>query len=187
MAVRTLGDFGALHEKAEILGVGAGTEMTIYWLTNVVRRVFATDLYLAQGDTWERTATAAMLAQPERFAPAAWNPRRLVVQHMDALDLRYEDEAFDGVFSSSSIEHFGTQGDVRRSIEEMFRVLRPGGVATLSTEYRLEGPPPGLEGTLMFDRGELLATIGGLDWSLLSPLETKLSPVTAATEVSFAE
>jgi hypothetical protein len=26
---------------------------------------------------------------------------------MDALDLRYEDGTFDGIFSSSSLEHFG--------------------------------------------------------------------------------
>jgi SAM-dependent methyltransferase len=187
MAVRTLKDFGALHERAEILGVGAGTEMTIFWLTNRVRRVFATDLYLEPGATWERTATSAMLAEPERFAPPIWNPRRLVVQHMDALELRYEDESFDGVFSSSSIEHFGTEADVRRAIGEIFRVLRPGGAATLSTEFRLEGPPLGLEGTLMFDRDELLAAIGGLDWSLVSPFETELSPATAACEVSFSE
>jgi SAM-dependent methyltransferase len=186
MAVRTLRDFGVLHEQAEILGVGAGTEMTLFWLTNVVRRVFATDLYLEPGE-WERTASAAMLFEPERFAPVRWNPRRLVVQHMNALDLRYEDESFNGVFSSSSIEHFGTHADVRRCLEEIVRVLRPGGVATLSTEYRLDGPSPGLEGTLMFDTEELLLALDRLPWSLVSPLETNLSTATAASEVSFAE
>jgi SAM-dependent methyltransferase len=187
MAVRTLRDFGLLQEQAEILGVGAGTEMTLFWLTNVVRRVFATDLYLEPGEPWERTANAAMLTEPERFAPARWNPRRLVVQHMNALDLQYEDESFDGVFSSSSIEHFGTHADVRRCLEEIVRVLRPGGVATLSTEYRLEGPSPGLEGTLMFDTEELLRALEGLPWSLVSPLETSVSTATTASTVSFAE
>jgi SAM-dependent methyltransferase len=187
MATRTLRDFGSLHEQAEILGVGAGTEMTLFWLSKVVRRVFATDLYLDPGEEWERTASAAMLAEPERFAPASWNPRRLVVQHMNALDLRYEDETFDGVFSSSSIEHFGSPREVRRAVEEMFRVLRPGGVVTLSTEYRLEGPSPGLPGTLMFDRGELLAAVEGLGWSLVSSLDTQMSAATAVSPVAFAE
>jgi SAM-dependent methyltransferase len=187
MAVRTLRDFGALHERAEVFGVGAGTELTLFWLTNVVRRVFATDLYLEPGSSWGRTARTAMLSEPERFAPVRWNPRRLVVQHMNALDLRYEDESFDGVFSSSSIEHFGTHEDVRRCLEEIVRVLRPGGVATLSTEYRLEGPSPGLKDTLMFDTEELLLALDDLPWSLVSPLETNLSAATAATAVSFSE
>jgi SAM-dependent methyltransferase len=187
MAIRTLRDFGALRDDAELLGVGAGTEMTVFWLTNKVRRVFATDLYAVSDDEWDRTAQTAMLSEPERFAPSSWNPRRLVVQHMNGLDLRYEDESFDGVFSSSSIEHFGTHADVRRSLEEIVRVLRPGGTATLSTEYRLAGPAPGLEGTLLFDNAELLALIEELPWSLVSPLETELSASTAESEASFAE
>src|SRR5262245_61554505 len=50
MAIRTLRDFGALLERSQVLGVGAGNEPTIFWLTNRVRRVFATDLYLQDGD-----------------------------------------------------------------------------------------------------------------------------------------
>ena len=43
---------------AEVLGVGAGNEPTVFWLTNHVRRVFATDLYLAEG--WEESASHRM-------------------------------------------------------------------------------------------------------------------------------
>ena len=154
MTARTLMDFGVLGEGAEVLGVGAGDEATIFWLTSRVKRVFATDLYLDPG-TWEKEASASMLVAPERHAPCPWDPRRLVVQHMNALDLRYEDESFDAVFSSSSIEHFGTHDDVRRSAEEMCRVLKPGGIASVSTEFRIDGPPPGLPGALLFSAGEL--------------------------------
>jgi SAM-dependent methyltransferase len=185
MAARTLENFGALREDAEILGVGAGTETTIFWLTKRVRRVFATDLYLAAG-SWEDVATRSMLIEPERHAPEDWEPRRLVAQHMDALDLRYEDESFEGVFSSSSIEHFGSIDDVERAIDEIFRVLKPGGVATLSTEFRLEGPPPGLPGTLFFDEEQLLErVVGDRAWALPSPLDLDVSAATAATEVEF--
>jgi SAM-dependent methyltransferase len=187
MAIRALRDFGALHDDSEVLGVGAGTEMTLFWLTNETRRVFATDLYCDSEESWEKTARAGMLSDPEHFGPAEWNPRRLVVQHMNGLDLRYEDESFDGVFSSSSIEHFGTQADARRCLEEIVRVLRPGGTATLSTEYRLRGPTPGLDGTLLFDAAELHALLEGLPWSLVSPIDTELSIRTAESEVSFAE
>ena len=36
MAVRTLADLGLLHDRAQVLGIGAGNEPTIFWLTNKV-------------------------------------------------------------------------------------------------------------------------------------------------------
>ena len=131
-----------------ISALAVDNEPTVFWLTNHVRRVFATDQYLAGG--WEESASQRMLTEPGSAWEGPWNPRRLVVQHMDALDLRYEDDSFDAVFSSSSIEHFGTHEDVARSIREAHRVLKPGGVLTVSTELRLDGPGPGLPGILLF-------------------------------------
>lgn len=187
MAVRSLSDFGSAHPDAEVLGVAAGNEATIYWLSSRVRRVFATDLYLDPG-IWELTADRSMLIDPGRFWPGPWNRRRVVAQHMDALDLRYEDSSFDGVFSSSSLEHFGDHAAVRRAADEMFRILKPGGVLSLSTEFRVAGPSPGLPGILMFDRAELEElVIGGRGWSLVSPLETVISPGTRVVETPFTE
>ena len=40
------------------------------------------------------------------------------------------------------IEHFGGFGEIRRSIEEIYRVLRPGGVAALATMWALRPQPP---------------------------------------------
>ncbi|HEX3873515.1 MAG TPA: glycosyltransferase, partial [Solirubrobacteraceae bacterium] len=145
MAVRALRDHDVLRPDADVLGVGAGIEATVFVLTRHVGRVFATDLYLTPGD-WGHTATTGMLTDPQRFWAGGFDRRRLVVQHMDALDLQHPDGAFDGVFSSSSIEHFGDLDDVSRAMDEIHRVLRPGGVVSLSTEFRLDGPPPGLPG-----------------------------------------
>jgi SAM-dependent methyltransferase len=185
MAVRTLRDFGVLDERAEILGVGAGNEPTIFCLTNKVRRVFATDLYGGSG-VWAESSHPSMLTDPGVHWPAAWNRRRLVVQHMNALDLAYEDESFDGIFSSSSIEHFGTLDDVGRASREMFRVLRPGGVLSLSTEFRLEGPSPGLPGVLMFDVRQVEErVIGDLPWAPVSPLAPNVSEATRRRHVEF--
>jgi SAM-dependent methyltransferase len=151
-AARGLRDFGALTPDSEILGVAAGYEHTVYYLTNVVKRVFATDLYVTN-ELW-READHKMLSNPGALAPPdmKWNPRRLVAQHMDALALNYEDESFDGVFSSGSIEHFGSLKDVVQAAQEMGRVLRPGGVLALSTEFRIAGDPNevGLPGTILF-------------------------------------
>lgn len=184
---RSLSDFGAIHRDAEILGVGAGVETTIFWATNHVRRVFATDLYLDPG-AWETDARPSMLVTPGENAFLPWDERRLVVQHMDALDLRYEDESFDGVFSSSSIEHFGAWEDVRRSLAEIWRVLKPGGIATITTEFRLRGRGPGIPGALVFSAAELdNVIIQPLHWELVEPLDLRLSKSTRKTEVSLAD
>jgi len=189
MAVRALRDHGALRPDAEILGVGAGFETTGYVLTRHVRRVFATDLYVDPG-TWEHTANLEVLVAPERFFGGEWNPRRLVMQHMDALDLRYEDESFDGIFSSSSIEHFGDFDAVRRSAQEMYRVLKPGGVCSLSTEFRLAGPSGfALPDALAFTGAELQRLlVDGIGWELVGDLDALvLDEETAGVVVDFNE
>jgi SAM-dependent methyltransferase len=186
MTARALRDFGALREDAEILGVGAGTETTIFWLTRHVKRVFATDLYLTE-DSWSAMDSGAgMLHAPEKETTLEWNPRRLVVQHMDALDLRYEDDSFDGIFSSGSIEHFGDLDNIRKSVEEMYRVVRPGGVVALATEFRLSGPPPGMPGTVLFDESQLRQVVlDGMAWEPASPLDLSISEETTKNEIDW--
>jgi SAM-dependent methyltransferase len=184
MAVAALSQGGVLHDEADVLGVGAGNEPTIFHLTNLVRRVYATDLYLGNAQ-WDESANASMLSEPERHWPAEspWNPRRLVVQHMNALDLKYEDESFDAVFSSSSIEHFGSAVEVQKALAEIHRVLKPGGVASISTEFRLAGPTPGMRGTLMFDASEVQQQfIDPFDWTPMSAPDFEISDATLATE-----
>ena len=184
MAVRSLGAAGVLNPDAQVLGVGAGNEPTIFHLTNLVGRVSATDLYLAN-EGWEDSANASMLSNPERHWPAAtrWHPRRLVVQHMNALDLRYENETFDGVFSSSSIEHFGTATEVLTSLAEIHRVLKPDGVLSISTEFRLSGPPPGLPGILMFDADDVRSLfIQPFEWDPIGRLDFSISDASMASE-----
>jgi len=187
MTIRTLADHGALHDHSRILGVGVGNEPTIFYLTNHVAQVFATDLYLQGIDQWAE-ADRSMLTDPGLNAPYAWNPRRLVTQHMDGRDLRYEDESFDAIFSSGSIEHFGTLDEIEQSLDEMYRVLKPGGILALTTEYRIEGPGFGSVG-LMFFTPELIEErlIGKRDWSLLSPYDFTISEETRQTEFSQPE
>jgi SAM-dependent methyltransferase len=186
MTLRSLGDFGAVREDAEILGVGAGREATIFWLTRHVRRVFATDLYASE-DAWSaRDSGEGMLVRPQPLREMDWNPRRLVVQHMSGLELSYDDASFDGIFSSGSIEHFGSLEDIRRSVAEMHRVLKPGGVCALATEFRLEGPS-GIPGTHLFSAEELNDVLfTGLDWRPASPLDLSISEATLAAPIDFA-
>jgi SAM-dependent methyltransferase len=143
MAVNTLKHFGALHSDSMLLGVGAGTESTLFYLTRFAKLVFATDLYLQNND-WSPFAPARMLWEPEAFSPFEYDHRRLVVQNMDGRFLNYPDNFFDGIFSSGSIEHFGGTQDAAYCAYEMGRVLKPGGILTLSTEVCFDGPSPSL-------------------------------------------
>lgn len=184
MAVRSLRRFDGLGPDAVVLGVAAGTEDTLFHLTAHARQVFATDRYLGAGN-WEPTSPIAMLVEPGVAAPYEFDVSRLVVQHMDARWLRYPDDTFDGVFSSGSIEHVGELADVANVASEMGRVLKPGGVLSLSTEFRISGPPggvgwPGL--TLLFSVENLqryIVEASGLE--LVDELDTGVSDTTMAT------
>jgi SAM-dependent methyltransferase len=188
MTLRSFRRLGVLREDARVLGVGAGREATIYWLTRHVGEVVATDLYETRDNWSESDSSAEMLTDPGRYWDGDWNPERLTVRHMDALQLEFEDESFDAIFSSSSVEHFGDFPDVRRGIEEMFRVLRPGGVLALATEFRLEGDHIGYPGLLRFDEPELRALLlDGLWWDPATPMELQISEETRATAVEMSE
>ena len=58
---------------------------------------------------------------------------------MDATTLDFPSETFDIAFSFSSIEHFGGRNHegALKSMKEIERVLKPGGIAVIATEYML--------------------------------------------------
>ena len=126
-----------------MLGVAAGTEDTLFYLTRRVKQVFATDRYYEPG-AWGPVAPGLMLVEPGDIAPFEFDLERLVVQHMDGRSLRYPADTFDGIFSSGSIEHFGELEDAAYAAYEMGRVLKPGGILSISTEFRLSGPLDGI-------------------------------------------
>jgi SAM-dependent methyltransferase len=61
--------------------------------------------------------------------------------HLEAQDARqfsYPDASFDRVFSISVLEHIPGDGDTR-AMQEIQRVLRPGGVVTLTVPFAASG------------------------------------------------
>ena len=140
LGIQALERGGVLHEDAIGLSVGAGHEAIVYHLTNRCRWVFATDIYGSGGFTHVE-GSSLMLVDPDLYAPYPYRRNRLTVSYMDALDLRFEDETFDFVVSFGSIEHFGGIGAAGRSLAEAARVLKPGGVAAVTTEFAIDGGP----------------------------------------------
>jgi SAM-dependent methyltransferase len=124
---------GKLDSDCTFLGIGSGTEAPVYHLTKHAKYVFSTDLYTITSKRWKE-ANTGMLANPDRFAPGSFNRRRLGVQIMSGTDIHFEDNTFDAVFSYSSIEHFGGKEAAAKSMKEIERVLKPGGVASIATE-----------------------------------------------------
>ncbi|HUR20683.1 MAG TPA: methyltransferase domain-containing protein, partial [Vicinamibacterales bacterium] len=132
---------GKIDEATSVLSVGAGHECVLYWLANHTGRVVATDLYEGR---WQSSAgregDVGVLEHPEEFAPFPYRKDRLTFRRMDGRTLQFADHEFDVVYSLSSIEHFGGFDGARASMVEMARVLKPGGVLVLATEYIVCGP-----------------------------------------------
>jgi lipopolysaccharide/colanic/teichoic acid biosynthesis glycosyltransferase len=59
-----------------------------------------------------RLSIHQMLADPGRLSPVPCIPAPLIVEHMDGRNLRFEENVFDIVFFSSSIEHLGSRENV---------------------------------------------------------------------------
>ncbi len=157
---------GVLNGEAWILAVAAGQEEVAFDLTNDARWVFVTDIY-GSGSFSNLEAEARILFDPDAVARCPYNRRRLVVQFMNALDLRYEDGTFDAVYSLSSIEHFGGMEGALAALAEQRRVLRHGGVLAFKTEVVVNGAPGLHDGNLFLFTPEQIESLcenaGGLE------------------------
>ncbi len=122
---------GFLNGKTRALGLGVGTESLIYAFTNVCESVVATDLYNSQ--SWETAALPTAEVYQKNLFP--YQPDRLAVQHMDMTQIEFPDESFDFVWSCCSIEHVNSFRDLHKVYQEIHRVLKPNGIAALTTEY----------------------------------------------------
>lgn len=160
---------GLLNESAAVVSTGAGHEPVLYWLANHVGRVVATDLY--EG-VWQqvqsREGDARVIHDPAGFAPFPYREDRLEFLRMDATRLDFEDGRFDAAYSLSSIEHFGGVDGAGRAIDELARVVRPGGIVAVATEYLIAGPAH----PEVFSPEEVTALVSRPGLKLVQPLDT---------------
>jgi SAM-dependent methyltransferase len=134
---------GRLHDSTHVLSVGAGHEAILYWLANHVCSVVATDLY--EEGRWDSCGAMEsderVIKRPQDYAPFPYREDRLLFLKMDGRHLAFRGETFDVAYSLSSIEHFGGLAGAHAAVDEMVRVLKPGGLFVLATEYMLSGVP----------------------------------------------
>lgn len=174
-----LDQMGMVHPGVAALGVGVGWEPLSYFFSNHMGEVVATDLYPVENQ-WStqgaKEGDPKLLEDPEKFAPFSYRPERVRFLRMDGTSLDFPDSSFDVVWSCSSIEHFGGHAGAARAMVEIQRVLKPGGVASVITEYVLPEREIGL--IQPFDReyfnlrclhDYLLASVPEL--SLVEPLD----------------
>jgi SAM-dependent methyltransferase len=134
---------GLLRDDARVLSVGAGHEEILYWFANRVGAIVGVDMY---GAAWQEESRAlegdaAVLKTPEIYAPFAYRRERLRLMKMDGRRLGFAGGTFDVAYSLSSVEHFGGLSGAIAAVDEMARVVRPGGVVAVATEYLIGGAP----------------------------------------------
>lgn len=175
-AIYGLDRLGKLTPDARCLGVGAGREAIIFYLADKVKEVVATDLY-GMNEEWVSNAGAEapadIINDAKKYCPRDFNQSTVRFEIADGTDLPYDSNVFDFCFSLSSIEHFGGHDASRRAIQEMGRVLKPGGVAAVATEYLLL---PELTHPEFFNKSEVeeflinadpsLELVDGFSWAL---------------------
>ena len=155
-----------LAPNSTALGIGCGHEELMYFLANRIARVVATDLY--EGSYLGGESDADVLDHPDKYAPFNYRRDHLEVRRMNGLALDAPEAAFDFAFCLSSIEHFGSVADKRRAFAEMFRVLKPGGVAMVTTEVVLNRLGRGAQ---YFHRDTLAALVSDAGFTLDRPAD----------------
>jgi SAM-dependent methyltransferase len=162
---------GALRADSSIVSIGAGHELVLYWLANHAAEVVATDMY--EG-VWQgvqgREGDPDVLENPDDYAPFPYRREHLRFMKMDGRHLTFPDGRFDIAYSLSSIEHFGGVPGAAATIREMGRVVKPGGIVAIATEYVLGGPPH--EET--FQPAEFMALIDQPELELVQPIDTNV-------------
>lgn len=139
MALRALDRQQVALSGRLIAGVGAGVEPTIFALARRGAVVLAADRYLDQ-TTWSDTSPAGMVIDPAPYSGIDYPPGNVIGVHADALALNLPSNTFHAAFSNGVFEHLGSLGSVATAAREIGRILRPGGVASIATEFRVDGP-----------------------------------------------
>ncbi|MGI9011853.1 MAG: methyltransferase domain-containing protein [Nitrososphaeraceae archaeon] len=177
--------FGKLNNKCNALGIGAGREEVLFYLANTLKHVYATDIY--NGKDWDNFAPSDFPENPRKYAPFPYKEDALTALRMDATKLEFPSNTFDIAFSFSSIEHFGGENHsgALKGLREIERVLKPGGIAVITTEYIINNK----EHFEFFNRRTIYSDL--IDKTdtlkLVEPLDLRITNKTLDTVMNYPE
>lgn len=80
----------------------------------------------------KRLAARIEACRPARYVKGDLVPAREGIEKIDVTGIPYPDAAFDWVFCNHVLEHVP---DDAKALSELFRVLKPGGIAILQTPF----------------------------------------------------
>ena len=186
MGILAMKRFNKLNDKCTAIGIGTGSEPIPFYLANKVNHVYATDLY-GESEEWNKEAPSSFLNNPKKYAPFPYKEDALTVLRMDGTQLEFPSETFDIAFSFSSIEHFGgkNHSGALKSMKEIERVLKPGGIAVIATEYIIndkDHPEFFNKKTIYSDLIDKLDSL-----KLVEPLDLRITTKTLDTVLDYQE
>ena len=111
-----------------ILDIGSPKLLSLFLAARLGARVWATDLVDYSFRAYASYAESVLGPRRERY----------LMETQDAQALSYRDETFDRIFSVSVVEHIPGSGDTL-AVQEMARVLKPGGIVCLTVPWSDRG------------------------------------------------
>lgn len=158
-------------DARRIAGLGCGCEPTLPLIAEGADELVATDLYGAPG-AWGDASR-----RPDEVWPEVKNLR---VHTMDMRKIDLPAESFDFVSSLCAVEHVGRADAVVDTVRQAGRLLRPGGVMFLSTEYTFDAtdfytPPLPSATTLFMSKRTIRRFFTETGLHLVEPLDLRLS------------
>jgi SAM-dependent methyltransferase len=142
----------------DVIDTGSFNTFLPVWLSARADRVIASDmLFLRWRKNWMRRL--GFLEKKSSEAPyRLWSQstrcaaHNITIQNVDLTCMPFPDARFDCITSISVIEHIP---NVECALAEMYRCLKPGGVALITTDCA-DMPHSYQEGTRYFSYGELV-------------------------------
>lgn len=147
-------NYGMLDGTKVGAAFGAGKEQLIFRILPLTAGFHATDLY-ALNTGWS-SAKLGQQQSPYEFVAAAAPPNcdlsPLQVHEMNMCDLsHFADQSLDFCYSSCAFEHIGHREDFINHLQEVRRVLKPGGIYSMTTEFLFDEPTKPIKGNYKFD------------------------------------
>lgn len=178
MILLSLARSGALRPDANAISFGSGTEVLIYTISQMVKKLMVTDLY-NMSSRWVGVRTTDPRQHILDSAPSSFkiDESKIDARDMDMRKVDYPDNTFDLCWSTGSFEHIGNDQDFISHLCEVHRTLKPGGVYSFTTVVCFEDQSSRIPNNHYFGVQHLLDLIDASPLRPASQLDCRLTPM----------